>query len=372
MSSYTPIAARLDLALETEARNMWNQWLCKWHYIKEQRGVQVDGFDGRMISLGGIEYSGTAIDVYWDALQRYLRQKVSALFDQLEEELQKYPLDVRARALNESEGLIISFANRIRRDAAKKDRVLRGDGFTFPDEYDRGSWFCARQEDINARAESLRSIYCQPQVNIGGNTMPFNSLANDRITYVKNGQVVRENIRAVVSGNDIHVDVTDLPFEKDDHILRQLPNGLVEDFIITRPEFNKGLGGAIPDFYVLKTRRSNEPVASPQTVIANINGNNSRVYVNSTDNSVNVTSSVISAEQLGAFLAQVKPSLAALPAETRPAVEEAVAALEAEAANASPSQSKIRTSLQSIKTICEGAAGNLIATGIVGLAKQLL
>lgn len=373
MSSYTPIAARLDLELETEARNMWNQWFCKWHYLKEPRGVQIDGFDGRMISMGGIEYGGTPEDVYWDAIQRYLKQKVSALFDQLEEEMKQYPQDVRARALNESEGLIISFANKIRRDAAKKDRVLRGDGFNFPEEHDRGNWFGARQENIKARAETLRSIYCQPQINIKGNNMPFGALARDRITYVKNGAVVRENIRAVVDSRTIHVDVTDLPFEAGDHIFRQLPNGFVEDYIITRPDFHTGSGGGgIPDFYELQVRRSNEPVAPPQTIIANISGNNSRVYVNSTDNSVNVTSSVISADQLGAFLAQVKPNLALLPDDKRSAVEEAIAVLEAEAASASPSQSKIRTALQSIKTICEGAAGNLIASGIGGLIAQLL
>ncbi|PZP83500.1 MAG: hypothetical protein DI582_10905 [Azospirillum brasilense] len=352
---------------------MWNQWFCKWHYIKEQRGVQVDGFDGRKISLGGIDYSGTAIDVYWDAIQRYLLQKVDALFTQLEEELKQYPLDVRVRALNESEGLIISFANKIRRDAAKKDRVLRGDGFTFPAEHDRGSWFGARQEDIKARAETLRSIYCQPRIDIGGNDMPFRDMMNDRITYVKNGEIVRENIPAVVSGgNKAHVDVVDLPFEKGDHILRQLPNGLVEDYIIEHPKFTKGMAGAIPDFYELHLRRSGEPVASPQTIIAHISGAHARMYVNSTDNSVNVTSSTITTEQLGAFLAQVKPNLAALPEDKRAAAAEAVAVLEAEAASTTPSQSKIRTALQSLKTVCEGAAGNIIASGILGLITQLL
>ncbi len=372
MSSYTPIAARLELALDAEALRMWNEWFCKWHYIKEQRGAQIDGFDGRIRTMGGLEYGGSAEDAYWDFIQRYLRQKVSALFDQLEEELKQYPLDVRVRALNESEGLIISFANRIRRDAAKKDRILRGNGFTFPEAHDRGSWFGAQPEEIKARTETLRSIYCQPRIDIGGNNMPFRDMMNDRITYVKNGEIVRENIPAVVSGNKMHVDVVDLPFEKDDHILRQLPNGLVEDYIINHPKFTKGMAGAIPDFYELHVRRSDEPVASPQTIVAHISGANARMYVNSTDNSVNITSSIISTEQLGAFLAQVKPNLAALPEDKRAAATEAVAMLEAEAASASPSQSKIQTALQSLKTVCEGAAGNLIASGILGLINQLL
>jgi hypothetical protein len=45
--------------------------------------------------------------------------------------------------------------------------------------------------------------------------------------------------------------------------------------------------------------------------------------------------------------------------------------LETEAESSSPSQSKIRGAFQSIKNVLEGVTGNLVASGIVALIRQL-
>lgn len=371
MSQYTPIAARLEIELDHEYLRMWNEWFCRWHYLGEDRPLNVDDFNGRMITSHGIRYSGTIANVYWDTIQRYLRKKLGTLFDQLEEELKTYPLDVRIQALNEVEGLLISFANKIRRGAAEKDRILRGDGFTFPVAVDQGNWVGAQPDDIKSRADALRHIYGQPRINIGGNDMPFSDMMNDLVTLVKkSGEVHRENIKALVSDNSVHIMDGKLPIEKDDHLLRPLPNGLVEDYIVVSPGFQRGMGG-IPDFFKAKVRAADEPVASQQTIIAHLSGSNARMYVNSTDNSVSVMSSV-TGNQLTALLAQIAPNLSALPIEARSGIQNSLAILEVEAVNPNPSQPKIRAALQSIKTVCEGTVGNLIATGIAGLIAPLL
>lgn len=46
--------------------------------------------------------------------------------------------------------------------------------------------------------------------------------------------------------------------------------------------------------------------------------------------------------------------------------------LKAEAAKPVMDESRVKASLQSLKTITEGAAGNLVASGIVGLIAGLL
>ena len=51
---------------------------------------------------------------------------------------------------------------------------------------------------------------------------------------------------------------------------------------------------------------------------------------------------------------------------------EPLAALEREIANPTPSQSKIRAILGSMKTIAEEAAGHLVATGIAALIARML
>jgi hypothetical protein len=105
----------------------------KWHHIGWRDSVvEIDGFDGRMIRYSGIEFSGSARNVYWSTIQRYARQKVGQLFNELEVDLQKYPLEIRSKALKEAKTLIGVFIGNIRRAAGDKDRILRGSGFTVP------------------------------------------------------------------------------------------------------------------------------------------------------------------------------------------------------------------------------------------------
>jgi hypothetical protein len=79
---------------------------------------------------------------------------------------------------------------------------------------------------------------------------------------------------------------------------------MVEDFVVSDPGYHSGIAGAIPPTYQVKVRRSGAPAASPQTIIANFHGPNSRMNVNSTDNSVNIVSDV-SGEQLAGFINQM-------------------------------------------------------------------
>lgn len=283
MSHLTPIGSRLLLSLDDEYLRMQNEWFFKWHLIRREKGVEIDSFFGKPIFLGGSkEFSGSDHKVYWDAIQRYLRKKVGSVFDALEEDLKKYVLEVRAEALTEANWIVNQFAAKIRRVAIEKDRILRGNGIEFPLERDFGPWEGGRLEDIDARVEKLRQIYCDPNRNF-----------------------------AEMEGR------------------------------------------------------------LPQNITANFHGPNSRLNVNSTDSSINVASGV-SGEQLAGFIHQVRTNMAGLPGAQQKAIAEPLAVLEAEAASPTPSQSKIHSSLQTIKTVIEGAAGNLVASGIGTLIGRML
>jgi hypothetical protein len=68
MSTLTPIGARLQTTLDAEYLRMQNEWFFKWHHIGRGGGVEIDGFDGRMIRYGGIKFSGSARNVYWGTI----------------------------------------------------------------------------------------------------------------------------------------------------------------------------------------------------------------------------------------------------------------------------------------------------------------
>lgn len=125
------------------------------------------------------------------------------------------------------------------------------------------------------------------------------SLFSDRITLVKkDGSIAKKDIHASVQREKIYTQDVKLIVERDDHILRTLPNGMVEDYIVGNAHFQSG--GSL-SHWEIHVRRSDAPLAAPQTIINNITGHNARVNVNSTDNSNNAVS--INSEKLFADLA---------------------------------------------------------------------
>jgi len=115
--------------------------------------------------------------------------------------------------------------------------------------------------------------------------MSIASLLRDRVTLVKkDGTVAAKDIAASVQSKKIFINDTTLAIEVGDHILRSLPSGLDEDYIVTDPHFTAG--GSL-SHWEIGYRRSGAPLASQQTIINNITGNNARVNIQSTDNSFN-------------------------------------------------------------------------------------
>jgi len=70
------------------------------------------------------------------------------------------------------------------------------------------------------------------------------------------------------------------------------------------------------------------------------------------------------AADLATLLAAIRPHLATLPPDRRSAVEDMLTGVEREARMPQPDRGKIRNGLQSVRAVCEGIVGSLIATYI--------
>lgn len=156
----TPTGSRFQIRLDDEFSRMQNEWFFKWHHIGGNRTIEIDGFDGRSICYSGLQFDGSARDVYWDTIQRYIRKKISTLFDELEIEIKDYEPSVRRNALTEVSSLITGFSNRIRKIAIDKDRILRGNGHSFPQSTTE-MWRYDYVSQIDQRTEALNSIYVE-------------------------------------------------------------------------------------------------------------------------------------------------------------------------------------------------------------------
>lgn len=153
----TPTASRLKARLDERRRWFINEWFYKWHFIGKDGPVTIDSFDDRGIHYGGIAFSGTARHVYWDTIVRGVRKEITEQFAWVDQEVRNYNRETALKAIDECAGQLASFVRAIRREAVKKDRILRGDGINFPAEDDAGLWVGTSDQDIVSQAEALKS-----------------------------------------------------------------------------------------------------------------------------------------------------------------------------------------------------------------------
>lgn len=141
-----------------EQRRRWfHNWFFKWHQIGNDSAVDIDTFDGKTASFGNIEYSGSAVNTFWDSVVRGVQKEISEQFAWLDEQVRKYNPETVEAAIDECSGLITSFAEGVRRDAVEKDRVLRGrHGTLAATGTDAGYWEGTTRDEIASRANALK------------------------------------------------------------------------------------------------------------------------------------------------------------------------------------------------------------------------
>src|SRR5437763_16330716 len=117
----TPTAAQLSFRLDQRLRWFHNEWLFKWHFIKEQQVVEIDMFDGRFARYAGLKFTGSPRDVYWDAIVRGLRKEVVEQFAWVEDRVRIYSPEVAKATIDECAGILVDFVYSVRRAAVEKD-----------------------------------------------------------------------------------------------------------------------------------------------------------------------------------------------------------------------------------------------------------
>jgi hypothetical protein len=113
---------------------------------------------------------------------------------------------------------------------------------------------------------------------------------NETLSFVKaDGTNRKDGIKGLVTSGKVMTEDTSIQVQPNDRFLREIGNGLVEEYIVEDPGYsaampNMGVGA----FYNSKVRRSDAPPAPPSTIINNVQGANARVNINSVDNSQNL------------------------------------------------------------------------------------
>ncbi|MDR6206956.1 AbiTii domain-containing protein [Paraburkholderia graminis] len=103
---------------------------------------------------------------------------------------------------------------------------------------------------------------------------------------------------------------------------------------------------------------------------------NAGVVGNVTDNATVTNNQAVhgslSVERVRDLVQQAKSALPALPDQTAAQAGTLLDELDAESRKPSPNENKLRSALTSLRTVCEGAMGNLVASGITTAVTALL
>jgi hypothetical protein len=126
----TPFELTLENELNVEAQQFNNSWLFKWHGMTYGGGkTDVDDFRGGRIRYAGIQFGHQQRRIFWDAIDRYLDQKVHETFKKWDAETRSYSNEVRRKSIDGVERTLRSFVNRIVALGKETDRRLRGNGY---------------------------------------------------------------------------------------------------------------------------------------------------------------------------------------------------------------------------------------------------
>ena len=125
----TPFEINLKNELEVEQLRFANEWLFSWHNINiPYRVVNVDDFQGRRISVGGVRFEGQLQLIYWQAIRRYFALKSHDAFRAWDVATKDYPPGARRSSLDGTGTLLRQFVAAITERATETDRRLRGRG----------------------------------------------------------------------------------------------------------------------------------------------------------------------------------------------------------------------------------------------------
>jgi hypothetical protein len=127
----TPFELAIQVELAVEWQRFNNEWLFPWHNLNiEGRIVDVPNFQGAgRITIGGVLFQGQQQDIYWQAIARYLNQKIHEVFRRWDTETSSYPNNFRSNSLDAVENLLRQFVAKIVSLANDTAGRLKGRGF---------------------------------------------------------------------------------------------------------------------------------------------------------------------------------------------------------------------------------------------------
>ena len=111
----------------------------------------------------------------------------------------------------------------------------------------------------------------------------------DLVTIINDNGKKLENIDALFGRDGVTIDNVSIQIVEGDIILRNLPNGITEKYIVLNSKYVKTPSDSlIPSFYKLTVEKDNinNTKIQPNSIIYNIKDNSGKINIATTDNSI--------------------------------------------------------------------------------------
>ena len=199
-----------------------------------------------------------------------------------------------------------------------------------------------------------------------------NRIMRDKVDLLKLNGDVYKDIKSCVQTNLILINDISIPIEEGDTLVRILPNNLRENYIVKDRGFISGMG-SIQSHYQVKVEKENihkEKITSSSinNFYGDISHSQIQQHVQNSTQTMNMNEIYDKREELKAWLNDtLKQNLSSIPLESAKldTIENILKNVECELEKTNSKPSIIKSGLASIKTVLEGASGNLLASGLI-------
>jgi hypothetical protein len=189
----------------------------------------------------------------------------------------------------------------------------------------------------------------------------FANMMKDKIKVLKPDGQESSELSASVQSKGIYLMSSSVLIEPNDLIQRIMSNGGTETFQVLDPGFHEAMGRNMPAHYQVKVKKLGLPETEKaiQSITYNLNGNNTRVNNESTDNSTNVVNiNNDLSETIEALRTEIHRL--ELTAQEKEEAIEIVGAIEEQCKNDKPSKVVVSALINTLPTV-----GSLASIGSV-------
>lgn len=177
----------------------------RWRFFKAGPPMKVTAYDGTEICYQGVAFKGSPVQVFWSGfIEPYIENYSVNVLEQTSALAIECQFSIE-ESIEEAKSLLFVMVHRIYHEMAETDKILRGDGFSFPEKKDVSGYIESMTQKITGYAEIEKLKKPLPNHNIFNIDTVNSKYAQFGTTNNINTQELREFFIMIASSGEDEV-----------------------------------------------------------------------------------------------------------------------------------------------------------------------